>query len=132
MQSIATVRRSWALAALFALISSAFAIAGPDRARADTFTTGTAAPVVTIMAYPDEGIQPYYQNTTAAPDGAVAYAVEVEVLDTDGVDTIESVEICFYNGDSSLAACTNPAAPNYLNAKTNFHMDWLSDEAEIT
>jgi hypothetical protein len=129
MQRTATARRPFALAALFALVISAFAIAGPPAANADTFTTGKAAPVVTITAYPDD-IQPYFMNTTTPPLSApaVAYTVTVTVVDSDGVDTIDLVEVCFYNSDSSLAACQATDA----NPKTTFLMDWDSSVASPT
>jgi len=122
MQATSAVQRPFALAAALALILSALVAAASPAAKADTFTPGAAAPVVTITGF-SEAIQPFYENSSDADPG-VAYFVTVEVVDSDGVDTIETVSICLFNGDSNDGAgCDAPDA----DPKTMFYMDWLAD-----
>jgi hypothetical protein len=129
MQATSAVQRPFALAAALALILSALVAAASPAAKADTFTPGAAAPVVTIMDFSSD-IQPHFENSSQAPDGAVPYFVTVEVVDSDGVGTIKDVSICLFNGDSSEGAgCANSNA----DPKTMFYMDWLAadlDEGE--
>jgi hypothetical protein len=122
MQATSAVQRPFALAAALALILSALVAAASPAAKADTFTPGAAAPVVTITDFSNV-IQPFFENSSDADPG-VAYFVTVEVVDSDGVDTIETVSICLFNGDSNDGAgCDAPDA----DPKTMFYMDWLAD-----
>jgi hypothetical protein len=124
MQATSAVQRPFALAAALALILSALAAAASPAAKADTFTPGAAAPVVTITGF-SEVIQPHFGNSSQAPGGAVAYFVTVQVVDSDGVDTIEEVSICLFNGASADGA---DCADFNANPKTMFYMDWLADD----
>lgn len=106
MQQHATIRRPFALALVFALVASAFALAGAPDANADEFIAGKARPQVEIKTWPAT-IQP------AFPASAAVYTVVVEVSDADGVEDIERVELCIYDyvGGASEACAFDDADP---------------------